>query len=31
MLLSEQLPTYYPELSDERLVSAVAFVHQRYS
>ncbi|TVR12564.1 MAG: glutamate synthase large subunit [Planctomycetota bacterium] len=31
MLLSEQLATYYPELSDERLVSAVAFVHQRYS
>jgi glutamate synthase (NADPH/NADH) large chain/glutamate synthase (ferredoxin) len=31
MLLSDQLATYYPELSDERVVSAVAFVHQRYS
>ncbi len=31
MLLSEQLNTFYPELNDERLVSAVAFVHQRYS
>jgi glutamate synthase domain-containing protein 2/glutamate synthase domain-containing protein 1/glutamate synthase domain-containing protein 3 len=31
MLLSEQLNTFYPELDDERLVSAVAFVHQRYS
>ncbi len=31
MLLSEQLPTYFPELSDERVVSAIAFVHQRYS
>ncbi len=31
MLLSEQLETFYPELADERLVSAIAFVHQRYS
>ncbi len=31
MLLSEQLNTFYPELEDERLVSAIAFVHQRYS
>ncbi len=31
MLLSEQLNTFFPELSDERVVSAIAFVHQRYS
>ncbi|WP_020677267.1 glutamate synthase large subunit [Geopsychrobacter electrodiphilus] len=31
MLLSEQLNTFFPELDDERLVSALAFVHQRYS
>ena len=31
MLLSEQLNTFFPELEDERLVSAIAFVHQRYS
>ncbi|MGW8312169.1 MAG: glutamate synthase large subunit [Desulfuromonadales bacterium] len=31
MLLSEQLNTFYPELDDERLTSAIAFVHQRYS
>ncbi len=31
MLLSEQLSTFFPELDDERLVSAIAFVHQRYS
>ena len=31
MLLSDQLPTYFPELSDERVVSSIAFVHQRYS
>ncbi len=31
MLLSEQLNTFFPELDDERLVSAIAFVHQRYS
>ncbi|MDT8419159.1 MAG: glutamate synthase large subunit [Desulfuromonadales bacterium] len=31
MLLSEQLNTFYPELDDARLVSAIAFVHQRYS
>ena len=31
MLLSDQLATYYPELADERVVSSVALVHQRYS
>jgi glutamate synthase domain-containing protein 1 len=31
MLLSEQLNTFFPELEDKRLVSAIAFVHQRYS
>ncbi len=31
MLLSEQIDTYFPELADERVVSAVALVHQRYS
>ncbi len=31
MLLSEQLNTFFPELGDERVVSAIAFVHQRYS
>ena len=31
MLLSEQLNTFFPELGDERLVSSIAFVHQRYS
>ena len=31
MLLSEQLNTFFPELEDERLASAIAFVHQRYS
>ena len=31
MLLSEQLNTFFPELDDQRLVSAIAFVHQRYS
>ncbi|MCW9049931.1 MAG: glutamate synthase large subunit, partial [Deltaproteobacteria bacterium] len=31
MLLSEQLNAFYPELDDDRLVSAIAFVHQRYS
>ncbi|HKJ04283.1 MAG TPA: glutamate synthase large subunit [Geopsychrobacteraceae bacterium] len=31
MLLSEQLNTFFPELDDVRLVSAIAFVHQRYS
>ncbi|HEY5674292.1 MAG TPA: glutamate synthase large subunit [Malonomonas sp.] len=31
MLLSEQLNTFFPELEDDRLVSAIAFVHQRYS
>ncbi|MHC5067274.1 MAG: glutamate synthase large subunit [Planctomycetota bacterium] len=31
MLLSDQLATYFPDLSDERVVSSVALVHQRYS
>ncbi len=31
MLLSEQLNTFFPELDDERVTSAMAFVHQRYS
>ncbi|MDA3961969.1 MAG: glutamate synthase large subunit [Planctomycetota bacterium] len=31
MLLSDQLPVYYADLADERVVSAIAFVHQRYS
>ncbi len=31
MLLSDQLATYYPDLADERIVSSIAFVHQRYS
>ena len=31
MLLSDQLDTYFPELSDERVESSIAFVHQRYS
>ncbi|MFW5698264.1 MAG: glutamate synthase large subunit, partial [Planctomycetota bacterium] len=31
MLLSEQLDEYYPDLSDHRVTSAVALVHQRYS
>ena len=31
MFLSDQLPVYYPDLQDERMVSAVAMVHQRFS
>jgi len=31
MILSENLSTYYPDLKDERLVSALALAHQRFS
>jgi glutamate synthase domain-containing protein 2/glutamate synthase domain-containing protein 1/glutamate synthase domain-containing protein 3 len=31
MFMAWQLFTYYPDLSDERVVSAMAIVHQRYS
>jgi len=31
MFLAPQLFAYYPDLSDERMVSALAVVHQRYS
>ncbi len=31
MFLAPQLFAYYPDLSDERIVSAMAVVHQRYS
>jgi len=31
MLLSDQVGEYYQDLSDERLVSALALVHQRFS
>ncbi len=31
MFLAPQLFAYYPDLSDERLVTALAVVHQRYS
>ncbi len=31
MLLSGQVGDYYPDLSDKRLVSALALVHQRFS
>jgi glutamate synthase domain-containing protein 2/glutamate synthase domain-containing protein 1/glutamate synthase domain-containing protein 3 len=31
MLTSPQLPRYYPDLHDERLVTALALVHSRYS
>ena len=31
MFLSEQVGAYYPDLADERAVSAIALVHQRYS
>ncbi len=31
MILAENLSTYYPDLKDERLVSALALVHQRFS
>ena len=31
MLLAEQVGSFYPDLSDERMVSALALVHQRFS
>ncbi|MEN8214501.1 MAG: glutamate synthase subunit alpha, partial [Pseudomonadota bacterium] len=31
LLLANQLGNYYPDLGDERLVSALALVHQRFS
>ncbi len=31
MLLSNQVDTYYPDLVDERMISAIALVHQRFS
>ncbi len=31
MLLSDQVDKYYPDLLDERMVSAIALVHQRFS
>jgi glutamate synthase (NADPH) large chain len=31
MFLSEQVEVYYPDLADERAVSSIALVHQRYS
>jgi len=31
MILAENLSTYFPDLNDERLVSALALVHQRFS
>ncbi len=31
MLLADQVGTYYPDLSDERMESALALVHQRFS
>jgi glutamate synthase domain-containing protein 2/glutamate synthase domain-containing protein 3 len=31
LLLADQVAKYYPDLSDERLTSALALVHQRYS
>jgi glutamate synthase domain-containing protein 2/glutamate synthase domain-containing protein 1/glutamate synthase domain-containing protein 3 len=31
LLLADQVSKYYPDLSDPRLVSALALVHQRYS
>jgi len=31
MFMARQLFEYYPELADERIVSALAIVHQRYS
>ena len=31
MFLAPQLAAYYPDLSDQRLVTALAIVHQRYS
>ncbi len=31
MLLADQVGSFYPDLSDERMVSALALVHQRFS
>ncbi|GAA0520711.1 glutamate synthase [Saccharopolyspora subtropica] len=31
MLTTEQLPAFFPDLTDERLVSAIALVHSRFS
>ncbi|MEU6264710.1 glutamate synthase large subunit [Saccharopolyspora shandongensis] len=31
MLTTEQLPAFFPDLRDERLVSAIALVHSRFS
>ncbi|WP_435118759.1 glutamate synthase large subunit [Halolamina sp. C58] len=31
LLTSEQLPTYYPDLTDERIESEIALVHARFS
>ncbi|WNM43084.1 glutamate synthase large subunit [Micromonospora halotolerans] len=31
MLTPDQLPAFYPELTDERVVSAIALVHSRFS
>jgi len=31
MLLADQVGTYYPDLSDERIETALALVHQRFS
>ena len=31
MLLAHQVGEYYPDLTDERMVSALAMVHQRFS
>ncbi|SCF41945.1 glutamate synthase large subunit [Micromonospora mirobrigensis] len=31
MLTPDQLPAYYPELTDERVVTAIALVHSRFS
>jgi glutamate synthase (NADPH/NADH) large chain len=31
MILAENLSTYYPDLKDPRVVSAIALVHQRFS
>jgi glutamate synthase (NADPH) large chain len=31
MLTTDQLPTFYPDLRDQRLLSAIALVHSRFS
>ncbi len=31
MMMAPQVPKFYPDLTDKRMVSAVAVVHQRYS